>query len=82
MKVFIHDTSKIYGDVHGQTTQAILVITTKNDKNVNNVPNNIIAQFYLGAVVSVSINWLKNINKYTKDDMLNYLTILIPNDIN
>lgn len=53
-----------------------------NDKNVNNVPNNIIAQFYLGAVVSVSINWLKNINKYTKDDMLNYLTILIPNDIN
>ncbi|MBQ2600142.1 hypothetical protein II582_01970 [bacterium] len=37
MMVFIHDTLKIYGDVHGQTTQAILVITTKNDKNVNNV---------------------------------------------
>lgn len=45
-----------------------------------NIPNELSSKFYLGGVVSVSINWLKNINKYSKEDIINYLTKLIPNE--
>ena len=47
----------------------------------NAIPNTIIAKFYLGGVVNIAIDWITNINKYTKDEMINYLTILIPNEI-
>ena len=45
------------------------------------VPKAIIAKFYLGAVVNMAITWLENINKYTKDEMIEYLTILLPKEI-
>jgi len=47
----------------------------------NTIPKSIIAKFYLGAVVSTAIYWIENINKYTKEDIINYLTILIPDEI-
>ena len=56
----------------------------KNDIKIKNskIPNEIIGCFYMGAVGSVAINWLKNINKYTKEEIITYLDHLIPNEIN
>lgn len=48
-----------------------------NTKN-NTIPNSIIAKFYLGAVVNVALYWVNNINKYTKEEMIEYLSVLIP----
>ncbi len=47
-----------------------------------NVPTDILAKFYLGAVTSIGIDWLKNKDKYTKQEILNYLDELIPEAIN
>ena len=53
-----------------------------NDENFDSkIPKSIIAKFYLGAVVNMAITWLENINKYTKDEMIEYLTILLPKEI-
>jgi len=57
------------------------IISRLKDENDSKVPESIIAKFYLGAVTNVGINWMYNINKYTKEEMINYLTILIPNEI-
>ena len=46
------------------------------------IPGSFIATFYLGAVLSVSMKWLTNENKYTKKELLKYLDILIPDDLN
>lgn len=46
------------------------------------IPDNIIAKFYIGAVVNVGIEWLKNKNKYTKEEIIKYLDLLIPNELN
>lgn len=46
------------------------------------IPGSFIATFYLGAVFSVGMKWLTNENKYTKKELLNYLEILIPDDLN
>ena len=44
-----------------------------------NVPTDIMVIFYLGAVTSVGIEWLRGKDKYNKEDILNYLDELIPN---
>ena len=43
-----------------------------------NVPTDIMVIFYLGAVTSVGIEWLRGKDKYNKEDILNYLDELIP----
>lgn len=52
----------------------------KLDKRVQ-IPNNFVATFYLGAVFSVGTEWMLNNFKYTKKEMLHYLDILIPDDL-
>lgn len=57
-------------------------IEKEEEKNKEKIPSNFIATFYLGAVLSVGMKWLTNENKYSKKELLKYLDILIPNDLN
>ena len=49
---------------------------TKSEK----IPGEIIAKFYIGAVFNVGLIFLKNEKKYSKQEILEYLNRLIPND--
>ncbi len=49
---------------------------TKSEK----IPGEIIAKFYIGAVFNVGIIFLKNEKKYSKQEILEYLNKLIPDD--
>lgn len=42
------------------------------------IPRDIIAKFYIGAVVNVCLEWLTFSNKYSKQDIIDYFNILIP----
>lgn len=55
----------------------------KNDKIVKNahVPSEVITKFYLGAIVNIGIEWIKNNCRYTKEELISYFNILIPNEI-
>lgn len=57
-------------------------IKMEEGKNKENIPSHFIATFYLGAVLSVGMEWLTNENKYTKKELLKYLNLLIPDDLN
>lgn len=47
--------------------------------NINTkIPTNIIAKFYLGSILNLGVEWLRDSNKYTKDEIVKYLEILIP----
>lgn len=59
----------------------ILKNIKENDINPN-VPSDIIAKFYLGGVINLGVEWLSNNNKYTKKQIIDYLKILIPEQIN
>ena len=52
----------------------------KSDEINTKIPGNIIAKFYLGGVINLGVEWLKDDNKYTKEDTIKYLDILIPDD--
>ena len=50
-------------------------------KNKDKIPSEIISKFYLGAVFNVFLEWLTSNNKYTKEDLIRYIDILIPNNL-
>ena len=52
----------------------------KNEE-VKEIPSDIVAKFYLGAIFNVGIEWLNNSNKYTKEELLKYLNLLLPEEI-
>ena len=54
-----------------------------NKANVNNnsvIPSDIAAKFYLGGVINLGIDYISN-NKYSKEDLIKYYSILIPDNI-
>ena len=55
----------------------------KDDKVVKNahIPSEVITKFYLGAIVNIGIEWIKNNCRYTKEELISYFNILIPNEI-
>lgn len=46
-----------------------------------NVPTDILVKFYLGGVFNVGIEWLSSKNKYSKQEILEYLNTLIPDAV-
>ena len=50
--------------------------------NNGSIPSEVIATFYLGAVSSICISYLHNNKKFTDKEILEYLNVLIPDNIN
>lgn len=81
LAIAINNRNSILTDIIYDVIDEDITSRLKNENKDNKVPESIIAKFYLGAVVNVGINWMYNINKYTKEEMINYLTILLPDEI-
>ncbi len=43
------------------------------------IPDNIVIEFYLGGIVNLGISWINN-SHYKKEEMIEYLTKLLPNE--
>lgn len=74
----------------GSITSDIIIDTVSKDikKRLQNepkikgkVPAEFVSVFYLGAVAGVVIKWLMSSNDYSKQDVIDYLDILIPENI-
>lgn len=48
---------------------------------MNGIPSEIVSVFYLGGVASVVVDWLKNSHKYSKQEIIDSLTKLLPDNI-
>ena len=57
-----------------------LLTRINNEQRNAKVPNEIIAKFYLGGVIYMGITWLNDSSKYTKEEMIEYLSVLIPDN--
>lgn len=57
-------------------------IIKQNDTSTpRKIPLEIVSKFYLGGVFNVCMEWLKYNNKYSKKDILTYITLLLPDDL-
>ncbi len=77
--IMINNRNSIMMDILYDVISKDIIKEIKEKNCINSqIPINIISQFYLGAVISVCMEWLKYNNKYSKQDIINYLDLLIP----
>ena len=81
LAIMINNRNSIMMDIIYDVLDNDIISHVKNDNN-SKIPNTVIAKFYLGAVFNVGIEWLKYKDKYSKEDILYYLDLLIPEEIN
>ena len=79
--IMVNNRNSIMMDVLLSVVNNGILNTLKLEHKNSKVPNDIMAKFYLGGVINLGIEWLNNPNKYTKNDILSYLNVLIPEDI-
>ncbi len=80
--IIINNKNSVIMDIFYATINADLTKRLKEeDKKVLNVPEEIITNFYVGAVVNVSMKWLTDYQKYTKEELIEFLDLLIPENI-
>ncbi len=83
LAIAINNKNSILTDILYDAIDHDIIHHLSNDISFStkSIPSEIIAKFYLGAVTNIGITWIQNINKYSKDDIINYLNTLIPNEI-
>lgn len=82
-KIMINNKNSItidilYDAIHKDLTKQI---AEKTELSSNNIPSSIISKFYLGAVFNVCMEWLKTNNTYSKEEIIYYIDLLIPDNI-
>lgn len=60
--------------IHQEVTNQI----NNNYINKSNIPTEIISLFYVNAVIGITMEIIQQENKYNDDDLINYLSKLIP----
>ena len=77
----INNRNSIMFDIMLSVVNNEIAKKVDEEKISNILPNDIIIKFYLGGVINLGAEYLKDKTKYTKEDMIKYLDILIPNKI-
>ncbi len=81
MAVMENNRNSIMMDILLGVVNDDIIKKMKTDELNTKIPCNIIAKFYLGGVINLGIEWLRNDKKYSKQQVIEYLTILINDDI-
>ena len=79
--IIINNKNSIIMDMFYDTMKEYITKQLDENTSKQNIPNEIIANFYLGAIFSVGAEWLRNNNKYTINDLLSYFSKLIPDNL-
>lgn len=79
--IMINNRNSITMDILYDVLNQDITSRLKEDNN-KKIPNEIISKFYLGAIFNVGIEWLNNNTKYSKEELLEYLNILLPEELN
>lgn len=84
LAIMINNRNSITMDILYDVIDQDIIFHISKDETLEKqtVPESIIAKFYLGAVVSLALEWLKDYKKYTKEELIQYLSILIPDELN
>ena len=81
--IIIHNKNSFLIDFLTDVINRDISKRLKNNNNIidSSVPVDTIVKFYLGGIVNIGIDWIVNIDKYSKEDILMYLSKLIPDKI-
>ena len=91
----IDDNTEVYNAILTNNKNGILIdflidvierdvserLKHNNDIKDSILPLDIIIKFYAGGLINIGISWLSHKEKYTKEELLNYIDKLIPEKI-
>lgn len=82
LSIAINNRNSILTDMIYDVIDNDVTHTLRHDESLESsvIPKTIISKFYIGAVVNVGMYWIYNIDKYTKEELIDYLIRLIPNE--
>ena len=79
--VAINNRNSIIMDIINDVIEKDILYHIKDDDKIKSVPKEFVSKFFIGAAINTGIYWIYNPNKYTKEEVLNYFIVLIPNEI-
>ena len=79
--IMINNRNSIMMDILSSVANNEVIKKTESSNISTKVPANIIAKFYLGGVLNLGIEWLRDTNKNSKEEIIRYLEILLPENI-
>jgi len=77
----INNRNSIISDIIVDAINRDIKARLEDLHDIGGIPSEVVSVFYLGAVAGVCLLWIKNSNKYTKEEILEYLEKLIPENI-
>lgn len=80
--IMINNRNSIMMDILLDVVNNDLLKKMSSDEFKSSIPSDIIAKFYLGGVINIGVEWLKDNKKYSKDDIIKYISELIPDNLN
>ncbi len=78
--IVINNRNSIARDMIYDTLEEDISNRIKKDTD-SKIPSEFVTYFYLGAIFNVGIEWIRNRCTYSKEELINYLDMLIPEDI-
>ena len=79
--IMIYNRNSIMMDILLSVVNNDLLKKMSKDEFKSSIPDDIIVKFYLGGVINLGVEWLKDNTKYSKEEIINYLNLLIPDNI-
>lgn len=79
--IMINNRNSIIMDILSSVANNEVIKKMESSNISTKVPANIIAKFYLGGVLNLGIEWLRDTNKNSKEEIIKYLEILLPENI-
>ena len=64
--IMLKNRNSIMMDILLSVVNDDVIKRVKSDEINTKIPGNIIAKFYLGGVINLGVEWLKDDNKYTE----------------
>ncbi len=82
VSILIYNRNSITIDILYDVINKDIIKQIQESKEItrDSIPGDIISKFYLGAVFNVCLEWLKHDNKYSKQEIIHYIEMLIPNE--
>lgn len=78
--IMVHNRNSVAMDMIYDTVKSDISSRIRGETK-NAIPSDFVSNFYLGAITNVGIEGMRPGSPYSKEDILNYLDLLIPEDL-
>ena len=80
ISIMINNRNSITNDILYDILNRAIINQINDEVISHKIPNEIITRFYIGGVTNICFEGLMYGNKYSKEDIINYIDLLIPDN--